>query len=91
MEIRNSVLLQYGIRGGAVVRNIERFLRNFLHTHSNNYVEYEYDLHFDIRVRNPLLSAGGTEIQTDSINPHTSAMVTQVFVYTPKRLHRIRI
>ena len=91
MEIRNSILLQYGIPGRAVVRNIERFLPNFLHIHSNNYVEYEYDLHFDIRVRNSVLSAGGTEIRTDSINPHTSAMVTKVFVYTHKLLHRIPI
>ena len=42
-------------------------------------------------LRNSALSAWGTEIQTDSVNPHSGAMVIQVFAGTPKDLRRIRI
>ena len=43
------------------------------------YEEFVYDHHFDVGDRNSVLSGLGTEIQTDSENQLTGAMVSQQF------------
>ena len=88
--VRNSVFVEYGIPGRDVNPHHWVVFTQILHVNSKFYLEFEYDHHFDIGVRNSVLSAWGTEIQTESENPRTDTMVTQVLQYTHKILRRIR-